>query len=159
MDNPKVFTITYELRSGNAEGDVIETATKEKPAEFVFGVGRLVKDFEEKIQNLKEGEEFNFTIKSDNAYGQPDEKAIVDLPKSIFVIDGKVAEDLLVVGKIVPMKDKDGNPLYGKIIEIGEETVKMDFNHPMAGHDLHFSGEVINSRDASDKEAEQGHVG
>ncbi len=159
MSKPKVFTISYELRSGDAGGEVIEAATKEKPAEFIFGVGRLVKEFEGNIENLKEGEKFDFIIKSDNAYGQIDEKAIIDLPKSIFMIDGKLAEDLLVVDKIVPMKDQEGNPLYGRILEIADETVKMDFNHPMAGHDLHFSGEVINSRDASEEEVKQGHIG
>ncbi|MFO8068045.1 MAG: FKBP-type peptidyl-prolyl cis-trans isomerase, partial [Bacteroidales bacterium] len=135
MNNPKVFTLTYELRSGDAKGQVIEAAGKEQPAEFLFGMGNLVKEFEDNIQNLDKGEKFDFVIKADNAYGQPDEKAIVELPKSIFVVDGKLAEDLLEVGKVVPMKDQQGNPLYGTILEIGEDKVKMDFNHPLAGHD------------------------
>lgn len=157
MDKPKVFTLSYELRSGSADGQVIETAGKDKPAEFLFGMGNLVKEFEENIKSLSQGDEFSFTIQADNAYGQSDEKAVIDVPKDIFVIDGKLAEELLVVGKVVPMKDKQGNPLYGTIKEIAEETVKMDFNHPLAGHDLHFSGSVVDTRDASEEEVKQGH--
>ncbi len=158
MNKPKVFTISYELRSGNANGNVIETAPKENPAEFMFGVGQLVKEFEENINNLNSGEKFDFIIKTDNAYGPVNENAIIQVPKNIFVIDGKLEEELLEIGRVVPMQDNQGNPLYGKVIEIGEETVKMDFNHPMAGHDLHFSGEVISSREATENEIQHGHV-
>jgi len=158
MNKPKVFTISYELRSGNSKGNVIETAPKENPAEFMFGVGQLVKEFEENIKNLNTGEKFDFIIKSDNAYGQVNQNAIIEVPKNIFVIDGKLEEELLEIGRVVPMQDNQGNPLYGKVIEIGAETVKMDFNHPMAGHDLHFSGEVISSREATDNEIQHGHV-
>jgi FKBP-type peptidyl-prolyl cis-trans isomerase SlyD len=158
MNKPKVLTISYELRSGNAEGEVFETAPKENPAEFVFGVGNLVKEFEDNIQKLNQGDKFDFIIKADNAYGQVNDQAIIDLPKSIFMIEGKLADDLLEVGQVVPMKDQEGNPLYGRILEITEESVKMDFNHPMAGHDLHFSGEVISSREATEQEAQHGHV-
>jgi FKBP-type peptidyl-prolyl cis-trans isomerase SlyD len=157
MRTPKVITLTYELRSAG-EGEIIEVAGKENPAEFLFGVGNLIPEFEEKIMDLQVGETFDFTIKEQNAYGPIDEAAVVDLPRNIFLIDGEEADDLLVVGNTVPMRDQNGHALQGKIIDIQEETVKMDFNHPLAGHDLHFKGEIMNTREAEPVEIEHGHV-
>ncbi len=154
----KVIKITYELRNGNKEGEVIESVNKENPAEFLFGAGKLNQKFEENVIGLSDDDTFEFIIPSDQAYGDINEKAIVDVPKDIFVVEGKIAEDLLEVGKILNMQDQDGNPLRGKIIEIGENTVTMDFNHPLAGLDLHFKGQVLNSREASEEEVAHGHV-
>lgn len=158
MSTAKVISLTYELRSGSAEGEVIETAGKDNPAEFLFGAGNLIPEFEDQIQSLNPGENFEFTIESDKAYGPTNPSAVVNLPRNIFTIDGKEAEDLLHVGNIVPMRNDQGEPLQGKILEIEDETVKMDFNHPLAGQDLHFKGEVITSREASPEEVSHGHV-
>ncbi|MFW5758464.1 MAG: FKBP-type peptidyl-prolyl cis-trans isomerase [Bacteroidota bacterium] len=158
MSTPKVISLSYELRSGSPEGEVIEVANKENPAEFLFGTGSLIPEFENQVVELAPGESFEFLIDVDNAYGQTDPNAIVNLPRSVFTIDGKEASDLLYVGNVVPMKSQEGKPLNGKIIEIADETVKMDFNHPLAGHNLHFKGEVLEKRDASSEEIEHGHV-
>ncbi len=158
QSDPKVIALTYELREGGPEGELLESVKKDQPIEFLFGVGRLNQNFEENVKDLSEGESFEFTIKADNAYGQINEKAIVDLPKSIFVIDGKLAEDLLVEGNIINMEDQEGNPHRGKVMNVGEENVKMDFNHPLAGMDLHFKGEVIRRREPTPEEITQGFV-
>lgn len=158
MSTPKVIELTYELRSGGSEGEVIEIAGKDNPAEFLFGVGNLIPEFENKIQDLNQGESFDFLIQTENAYGPSDPQAVVDLPRSIFIVDGKEASDLLVEGNVVPMKDQNGQAIQGKIMEIKEETVKMDFNHPLAGHDLHFKGEILNTRDANSEEVDHKHV-
>ncbi|MFO7873350.1 MAG: FKBP-type peptidyl-prolyl cis-trans isomerase [Bacteroidales bacterium] len=154
----KVIALTYELREGGPEGELLESVKKDQPIEFLFGVGRLNERFEQNVKNLDEGESFEFVIKSDEAYGQVNENAVVDLPKSIFVIDGKLAEDLLVKGNIINMEDQEGNPHRGKVMEIGDESVKMDFNHPLAGMDLHFRGEVLKKREPTQEELDQGYV-
>lgn len=56
------------------------------------------------------------------------------------------------------MRDQEGNPLMGIVKEITDAYVKMDFNHPLAGFDLHFMGEVLEVRDASQEELDHGHV-
>ncbi len=154
----KVIALTYELREGGPEGQVIEAVKNDQPIEFLFGAGRLNESFEKNVKDLAEGESFDFMIKADRAYGQVNEKAIVDLPKSIFVIDGKLADDLLVEGNIINMEDKDGNAHRGKVMEVSEEKVKMDFNHPLAGMDLHFQGQVVNKRNPTSEEMQQGFV-
>ena len=97
-------------------------------------------------------------IPAKEGYGEVNEMAIIDLPKSIFEVDGELQEDLLVIGNRLPMRDSEGNALEGIILEIGDETVKMDFNHPLAGQDLNFTGKVENVREASDEEISHGHV-
>ncbi len=148
----KVVSLIYELRAGDSEGDVIEKVTDEKPANFLLGAGKLIEEFEKQVSELKEGETFEFQIESDNAYGPVKQEAKVDLPITAFQIDGKIPDDLLQPGKILPMKDQQGNPLYGKIEEVLEETVKMDFNHPLAGLDLHFKGNVLSTREPTESE-------
>ena len=83
-----------------------------------------------------------FSIKCDDAYGPIDEKAIAELPRNLFEHEGNLGE-LVKVGNFVPMKDQEGNSLQGLVIDINEEHVKMDFNHPLAEKELMFSGKVL----------------
>jgi FKBP-type peptidyl-prolyl cis-trans isomerase SlyD len=62
------------------------------------------------------------------------------------------------VGAMIPMSDSEGNHMQGKIVEVDEENVKMDFNHPLAGTDLHFQGEILDIREATEDELAHGHV-
>lgn len=158
QEDTKVISLTYELRHGNAEGELIESVNKDNPAEFLFGAGQLNPKFEENVSKIADKGEFEFVIEAGEAYGEVNNAAIADLPKDIFVIDGKLAEDLLVVGNVINMQDQNGNPLRGKVQEIGNDNVKMDFNHPLAGMDLHFKGEVLTRRDATAEEIDHGHV-
>jgi FKBP-type peptidyl-prolyl cis-trans isomerase SlyD len=158
MSQAKVMALTYELRAGDAQGELIETSDRENPAEFLFGTGNLIEGFELHVKDLDPGDTFEFSIKAENAYGPKNPDAIVGLPKDAFMVDGQLAEDLLVVGKVVPMRDQEGNPLNGRIIDISEDTVTMDFNHPLSDMDLHFKGEVISKRDATEEEQAHGHV-
>lgn len=158
MSEIKVVSLSYELRKGGPEGEIVESVESDKPVQFLVGAGRLIPRFEENVISLSNDEGFEFTVKSDEAYGLVNEKAVVDLPKDIFMVDGQLAEDLLEVGKILNMQDQEGNPHRGQVKEIGEETVKMDFNHPLAGMDLHFKGKVLDSREATPEEISHGHV-
>lgn len=81
---------------------------------------------------------------------------MVDLPKNIFMVDGKLAEDILFVGSQVPMSDNQGNRMMGIVKEVGDETVKMDFNHPMAGKTLNFDVEVVSVRDVTPEDLQGG---
>ena len=157
-DVKHVVTLSYELRQDNEQGKVIEKTKTEQPFVFLFGMGQLLPDFEQNIKGLKKGENFSFGIPSDKAYGQPNPDAIVNIDKKAFVIDGKLADDLLEVGKVIPMRDEEGHPLNGKVVAVGDTEVKMDFNHPMAGTNLHFTGEVLEVREATQGELDHGHV-
>ena len=104
------------------------------------------------------GEKVSFTLAPADGYGEIIPEAIVDLPMSIFMIDGKIAEDILFEGNIVPMSDAEGHRMNGIIREVKDETVTMDFNHPMAGKTLNFDVEVVSVRDVTPEDL-QGSCG
>lgn len=157
-EKDNIVSIVYELRSGSAEGEIVEALTTEKPLTFLFGTGGLLPKFEEKLDGLSEGDNFEFLLLSEDAYGPVVESAIVHVPQTVFETDGKINDELLKMGNMVPMTDSEGRRLNGKIIAIEGEAVKMDFNHPMAGRDLYFKGEVTGVRLASDEELSHGHI-
>lgn len=154
----RVVSITYELRQDTEKGQVVEQVTAEQPLTFMFGIGGMLPKFEENLAGLKIGDNFKFGLTSEDAYGPVVENAIVDVPIDVFKVDGKVDENVLKVGNSIPMMDNNGNRLQGTVTVIQETAVKMDFNHPMAGKDLFFSGEVTEVREATEQELNHGHV-
>ena len=158
IEENKVVSLTYELRVNDKNGEVVEKVEKQTPLTFLYGRGNLLPDFEAKIDGLKKGDPFSFMLEPEKAYGPVSTEAVVDLPKNIFEIEGKIDENLLKVGNTVPMQDNSGNRLNGIVLEIGDDTVKMDFNHPLAGDTLYFKGEVAGIRNATDEEVSHGHV-
>jgi FKBP-type peptidyl-prolyl cis-trans isomerase 2 len=91
-------------------------------------------------------------LSKNDAYGEVNEDAIVELPKHVFLVDGKFDEELIAVGKVVPMMSSNGQRMNGQVLDINDETIKMDFNHPLAGEDLFFTGKVFGVREASEEE-------
>ncbi|MDR1743125.1 MAG: peptidylprolyl isomerase [Dysgonamonadaceae bacterium] len=149
----KYVSLAYDLSVGE-EGDLelMEQATTEKPLEFIFGTNCMLEAFENNIEGLAEGDKFSFVLTPDQAYGDYDDSKIIDLAKNIFEIDGKIDEAMLFEGNTLPMMDASGNRLMGSIVSISDNTVSMDFNHPLAGEVLHFTGSVVGVREASAEE-------
>jgi FKBP-type peptidyl-prolyl cis-trans isomerase SlyD len=108
--------------------------------------------FESNLIGLKQGDNFEMNLKANDAYGEIDEEAIVELAKDIFVIDGVFDEERFTVGSQIPMQSSNGQRLNGTIINLGENSLTMDFNHPLAGIDLHFEGNIIEVREATEEE-------
>lgn len=153
----KVINLNYILSEDNATGLKLESTYEGKPLEFIYGSSNMIPAFEQQIMGLKEGDSFAFEIKSDQAYGNKNPQAIVDLDINIFKVHDKVDYDLLKIGNSIPMQDAQGNRMNGVVLELNEKDVKIDFNHPLAGKNLFFKGEVLSIRDATEKELEHGH--
>jgi FKBP-type peptidyl-prolyl cis-trans isomerase SlyD len=149
IGNNKLVSVIYELREGDSNGRVIETVEKSRPLNFIFGTGRLLPAFESNLGTLSKGDGFGFLLNAADAYGERREEMIVNVPISIFRNEGKIDESICYVGNSVPMMDSTGNPLEGMISEISETFVRMDFNHPMSGVDLWFTGNVIDVSEPS----------
>jgi FKBP-type peptidyl-prolyl cis-trans isomerase SlyD len=151
----KMVTLTYDLRIDNPEGELIERTTTENPLQFLFGVGMMLPKFESNLSGLKQGQPFQIFLDKKDAYGEVNNDAIVDLPREIFIVDGEYDAELVKVGNTVPMMSSNGQRLNGIVLETNGETVKMDFNHPLAGEDLFFSGSVLEVREASQEEIDK----
>jgi FKBP-type peptidyl-prolyl cis-trans isomerase SlyD len=158
IENNKVVSVNYNL-SIKGTGEQVEQTSKEHPFVFLFGAGGLLEDFENNLRGKKTGDQFDFFIEHSRGYGVRDEQHVVMIPIDAFLgEDGKLDSANVKVGVILPMVDNDGNRLYGKVLEITAEHVKMDFNHPLAGKDLHFKGEILDIRTATPDELAHGHV-
>lgn len=149
----KLVSVSYDLNVGEeGERELMERATPEQPLEFIFGTNSMLEAFERNLDGLDEGDSFSFQLTPDEAYGEYDDEYLVDLPRNIFEVDGKFNEDVIKEGNVVPMMDSNGNRLNGSVVEVGPETIKMDFNHPLAGETLNFSGKVLSVKEASPEE-------
>ena len=158
ITNNSVVELMYELRLDSAESEAFETTTAENPFVFLFGANNVLPDFEQHLNGLTVGDKFSFSIKSEDGYGEYDEQAIVDLPLNIFENGGKVDENMVKPGNVLPMRDQDGNAMNGLVVEVKSDVVVMNFNHPLAGKDLFFSGSISGVREATAEELDHGHV-
>jgi len=152
----KVVSLSYTLV---VDGDVMETVKADKPMDFIFGTGYLLPKFEENILNKEVGDSFEFVLSPSEGYGEMNSDAIIELPKDMFMIDGKIEDGLLTVGNVLPMQDSDGNRLQGTIDEVKDDVVVMNFNHPLAGAELNFKGTVVAVREATQQEIVGGLYG
>ena len=153
VEQNKMVGVDYKL---TVDGQIADQSRPGQPLEFIFGTGMLLPKFEEAILGKEPGDKVAFTLEPKDGYGEVIAEAIVDLPKNIFMVDGKLAEDILFEGSQVPMSDAQGNRMMGTIKKVGDEHVKMDFNHPMAGKTLNFEVEVVTVRDVTPEDL-QGH--
>jgi len=126
ISKDKVVSITYELKKDNENGEVVEKVTSDNPLTFIYGVGGMLPKFEENLGGMKTGDEFRFGLNSEDAYGPVVDNAVVNVPIDVFKVDGQVDNNILQVGNMVPMMDNSGNRLNGKILDIQDESVKMD---------------------------------
>jgi FKBP-type peptidyl-prolyl cis-trans isomerase SlyD len=152
INDNKVVALSYVL---DVEGAVRDRADAEHPLEFIFGMGYLLPKFEANVLDKEVGDTFDFVLTPEEGYGVYSASAVLDLARSMFESDGKIDERIRV-GATVPMMTNDGRVVPGRVLEINDEKVKMDFNHELAGKTLHFTGEVLAVREATDKELTEG---
>lgn len=151
----KTVLAEYELFvDGEIEGELelMEKATEQQPLNFIYGVGMMLPKFEENLFGMEAGSAFDFTINNEDAYGEYDDESVLDLDRAIFEIDGKLDEEMIFEGNVVPLMDNEGNRINAQIVSVNDTHVKVDLNHPLAGENLHFKGKVIEVREATEKE-------
>ena len=131
---------------------LIERTTDERPFFFISGMGVTLPAFEEKVVDLAEGEEFDFELDPEQAYGLHYDERVIDLDKQIFTINGQFDAQHVQVGAIIPLQNEDGNRFNAVVKNITDEKVTCDLNHPLAGLKLNFCGQVLESREATAEE-------
>jgi FKBP-type peptidyl-prolyl cis-trans isomerase SlyD len=158
IEKNKVVAVSYELRISENSEEIVDVAYDDDPLEFIFGSGMMLQKFEDNLEGLSKGDTFELKLSIDEGYGDRNEDFISEIPKEIFEQNGKIEDGLLDVGNIIPMQDENGNHFNGQVIESDNQMIKMDFNHPLAGEELYFSGKILNVRVATKQETEHGHV-
>ena len=148
-----VVEFSYELE---VDGQIVDQAPKERPLDYIHGTGGLLPKLEAHVEGMEPGDKFDVTLSPADGYGEVNPDLVIDLPKSAFEVNGEVREDLLVPGNTIPMMNSMGGVIPGIVLEVTEDSVKMDLNHQMAGKTLHFTGEILTVREATEKELTEG---
>lgn len=144
----KFVEISYTLREASGDAEELEICPADDPFGYMAGEQQVLPAFEAALMGLKPGDSFDFQLSVEDAYGEEDDEAYVEVPKSAFLVDGELDESVFEVGEVVPMQTEDGDEVIGVVAEVRLNSVLVDFNHPFAGLDLHFVGEVLRVSDA-----------
>lgn len=145
-----VVSLKYTL---HVEDEVMESTEEDKPIEFIQGLGQVIPGLEEGIYGLSVGDQKTLAVEASDAYGEFDPESRQKIKQEEF------SEEIpLDVGTFLDFRDDDGDVLSAQIIERDEDTVTVDFNHPLAGKDLVFEVEIVGLRPATQEELAHGHV-
>jgi FKBP-type peptidyl-prolyl cis-trans isomerase SlyD len=151
----KYVELGYDLYEIAADGSekLVHQTDLEDPEKIIFGITQgMIVPLEKAIEGLAVGEKFDVVAKCNEAFGPREDDQIAELDREIFEIDGKFDEEHICVGAVVPMMTADGYRISGIVTEVNNKKVKMDFNHPLAGKDIRFKGQIITVRDATPEE-------
>lgn len=132
-DNVKIhYTAKLE------DGKVFDTSKKTQPIQFKIGGGTVIPALEKQIVGMEAGEHKNFIMKAQDAYGLHRKELIIDTPKE------KLPPNLnLKEGQRIPVDLGKGGMTMALVLSIGEDSVVIDANHPLAGHDITFDIELL----------------
>jgi len=150
VEDGQVVLMNYTLR---VDGEVVDTSIGHEPLEFLQGAGNIIPGLEEELYGLGLGESKKVIVQPEEGYGAIDAEAFVEVPKNQFP-----PEIPLEVGVELQVTNEDGQPMSARIDAVSDETVTLDFNHPLAGKELHFEVTVVGMRNATDEENEHGHA-
>ena len=121
-----------------ANGEVFDTSDGKEPIEFTLGQGQLIPGFEKGLIDMKLNEKKTINMTKDDAYGEVNETLIQEVKKTDLPQDMEPK-----VGMGLVSKSPEGQEINLMVVEVKEETIVIDGNHPLAGRDLIFDLEVV----------------
>ncbi len=145
-----VVSMEYSL---HVDGEEIDSSKGQDPLQFLVGYGNIISGLEREMIGMKVGESKDVVVPPADGYGEYDEEAFMDVPRGEFPQDMPVEE-----GLELSVRDDQGQSRYARIDSIDGDTVTLNFNHPLAGDELHFNVKVVNLREPTTEEIQHGHV-
>ncbi len=150
VEDDVVVGLDYTL---TVDGEVIDSTENEDPLLYIQGHKNIIPGLEQALYGMEVGQSKEVTVEAKNAYGDQNPEAVIDVPRSEFP-----PEIPMEKGIQLQVRDTAGQVQDARIEEVGQDTVKLDFNHPLAGKNLHFDVTVASLRPATEEELEHGHV-
>ncbi len=152
----KLITATYAMYEiADGAEQLIESTPENQPMKLMTGFNMTpLAALEEKLISTADGETYELVLSPEEAFGPHNEEEVIDIDKKYFSQDGQFDAEKFPVGTILPLQNQEGQRFLAMIVSIGEESVKMDFNHPLAGKTLKLTGTVIESHPATEEEIE-----
>ena len=146
----QVVSMDYTLY---VDGEVVDTSEGQSPMECIQGTGNIIPGLERELYGLVSGDSKKVSVVPADGYGEMDSEAYVDVPRAEFPDNIPLEK-----GIEIQVRDQSGQAMSARIDSVTDETVKLDFNHPLAGKTLDFDVKIVGVRDASAEELAHGHV-
>ncbi|MGB2955826.1 MAG: peptidylprolyl isomerase [Anaerolineales bacterium] len=145
-----VVTLDYKLI---VEDEMMESTEDGEPILFIQGIGQIIPGLENALYGMEVGDQKTVVIQPEDAYGEYDPESLQEAKKEEFSEEIPLDE-----GTFLDLEDDEGDILSAQIISAEEDTVTLDFNHPLAGKTLTFEITLTDLRPASEEELDHGHV-
>jgi len=150
VENGQVVTMDYTL---HVDGEILDSSEGHEPLEFLQGTGNIIPGLERELYGMTIGESKKVTVVPVEGYGKLDPNAFVNVPRSQF------PENIpMEVGTEIQVNDPQGHEMMARIDQVETDSVRLNFNHPLAGKDLHFDVKIVGLRAPTDEELEHGHA-
>ena len=147
----KYVKYAYKLYS-EPDGELLFEAKEDAPDEMVYGVSHeVVPGLIATLKDLGAGDKFEVVLPPAAAFGDRYDDNVVTLEREIFERDGELAEEVKV-GAELPMMTAEGFRILGRVLDIDDKGIRMDFNHPFAGKTVKYVGNVVEVREATPEE-------
>ncbi len=146
----KIVSIDYTLT--DTEGNVLDTSDGQSPMSYIQGIGNLISGLEKALEGKAVGASLSVSVPPEEGYGTRDDAMRQAVPRDRFEFDSPIE-----IGMRFQAMGEAG-PQVVTVVEVDEENVTIDTNHPLAGETLNFVVTVIDVREASPEELEHGHV-
>ena len=130
-----VVSMEYTL---HVDGEQLDTSEGQGPLQFLVGYGNVISGLEQEMMGMKIGDSKDVVVQPENGYGEFDEEAFITVPRDQFPKDIPVEVDTELT-----VRDDEGHARYARVDSIEGDTVRLDFNHPLAGAELHFNVKVV----------------
>lgn len=150
VQNGIVVSMDYKLV---VDGELLDSSDEAGPLQFLAGYENIIPGLEREMLGMKIGDSKDVVVKPTDGYGEFDDQAFMDVPRSEFPQDMELEE-----GMELHVTDEDGQHQAAYVSSFDDQTVQLDFNHPLAGAELHFSVKVVALREPTEEEMDHGHV-
>ncbi len=150
VQNGLVVSMDYKL---TVDGEALDSSEGAGPLQFLVGHDNIVAGLEREMLGMKIGESKDVVVSPEDGYGEFDDEAFMEVPRSEFPADMELEE-----GMELHVTDEDDQHQMAFVESFDDSAVRLDFNHPLAGAELHFNVKVIALRDPTAEELDHGHV-
>jgi len=150
VEDDAVVSLNYTVM---VNGEVVDTSDEHGPIQFIQGHGQVIKGLERELYGMEPGEDKTFVVAAADGYGEVDPDAYTDIPRTEFPDSIPMKEGITLI-----LRGKDGEEIDAYIAKVSDESVRLNFNHPLAGKDLQFSVKIVSLRAATDEELAHGHI-
>lgn len=131
-------TVRVHYKGTLTDGQTFDSSEGRDPLEFTVGSGQIIPGLESAVEGMTVGDKKTVEVPVDQAYGQPDPNAQQAVPR------GDIPEDIpLDLGTQLQVQTPQGQVMPVTVVEVTDEQVVLDANHPLAGKDLTFAIEVV----------------